>query len=107
MHKVVNAAIQLYCYFLSEKFKIQNSSRLQKIVKKTIIEFDYKKIGSEMGLWDKSPFADILKSSLDVFKYFPPLYLDILRSWGAEYIKLLFDHEKILVDDLRIHFRFN
>lgn len=106
MEELVNTAIQKYCILLARRHGIKDLSRVQAIVERTLINYDYEKFGHKMGLWNGSQTSKLLKSSLQVLNYFPPLCIDFLRNYRPEHLKLALK-DKSIIDLLIKLFKFS
>lgn len=96
MKELINTAIQKYCKSLAKRHGIKDISRVQAIIERTVINYDYGKLGNKMGLWDGSQTAKLLKSSLQILNYFPPLCVDKLRKLDPEKLEILLKDKSVI-----------
>lgn len=107
MEELVNTAIQKYCILLARRHGIKDLSRVQAIVERTLINYDYEKFGHKVGLWNGSQTAKLLKSSLQILNYFPPNCMDFLKSTNPEHLRFFLKNKSNLIELLIKLFKFS
>jgi hypothetical protein len=92
----VNSAIEKYCISLATKHGIKDIARVRSIVERTLIANESEEFSQYMGLDSDTERSKILRSSLQILKYLPPIYIDFLKRFPPEFIKFWLNNKSII-----------